>query len=390
MRTTLICLWLLNSLVHMISAGCSLYAPKHVTGYTGDSVVLPCYCTDGQAIRRTSVRWISFTVSPSIHIWTFPDEVDYRYRDRVVISEDTGNFSLHLSNLTQRDDGEYRCEADGQFRDITLTVKDPGCVLSEAGPKTITGFRGGSIILPCVCTDVQSKPEQVKWTADPVLLNTVIFPECNAPPNSPYRNRVQLLNSISPGNLSLRTSNLTLTDGGTYRCEVDSQYRDITLTIKDDQYITTVKDPCCVLSNSGPSTIIGYTGLSVLLPCACSNLQEKPEHVKWTADLGEQSTVLFPEHSTNDQEMTESTGVRQVYSTRTSLSQLKVHAVFFLILNPTPSLATPDSQFSYPVPVLISRRNLNMSNGLQILESRAQSYFQNILPTISINKECSC
>ncbi|KAJ8272752.1 hypothetical protein GJAV_G00093030 [Gymnothorax javanicus] len=51
MRTTLICLWLPNSLVHMIS-GCFLYAPEHVTGYTGDSVVLPCYCTGGQAVRR--------------------------------------------------------------------------------------------------------------------------------------------------------------------------------------------------------------------------------------------------------------------------------------------------------------------------------------------------
>ncbi|KAJ8273944.1 hypothetical protein GJAV_G00107260 [Gymnothorax javanicus] len=76
--------------------------------------------------------------------------------------------------------------------------------------------------------------------------------------------------------------------------------------------------------------------------------------------------------------------------TNTSLPQSKIHVVFFLILDPTPSLATPDSQFSCPVPVLISRGNLNMSNGLQILESRAQSYFQNILPTISINKECSC
>ncbi|KAJ8272726.1 hypothetical protein GJAV_G00092730 [Gymnothorax javanicus] len=66
--------------------------------------------------------------------------------------------------------------------------------------------------------------------------------------------------------MSLRISDLTLTDVGTYRCEVDSQYREITLTIKDEEYITTtVKGPLRVLSNSGPNTITGYTGLSVLL-----------------------------------------------------------------------------------------------------------------------------
>ncbi|KAJ8272724.1 hypothetical protein GJAV_G00092690 [Gymnothorax javanicus] len=114
MRTTLICLWLLYSLVHMIS-GCSLYAPKHVTGYTGGSVVLPCYCIYGWTVRRKSDRWISYAVSPEIHIWTNPDKVDYRYRDRVAISKEGGNFTLHLSHLTQRDDGEYRCEIQTVF-----------------------------------------------------------------------------------------------------------------------------------------------------------------------------------------------------------------------------------------------------------------------------------
>ncbi|KAJ8257168.1 hypothetical protein GJAV_G00182610 [Gymnothorax javanicus] len=234
MRTTLICLWLLNSLVHMTS-GCSLYAPKHVTGFTGGSVVLPCYCTDGGEIRKKSLRWVSFTDSPAIIIWTY-QKVDRCYRDRVAISEDTGIFSLHLSGLTQKDAGWYRCEADKLlYRDISLTVKDPGCVLSDTGAKTITGFRGGSITLPCACTDVQSKPEQVKWTAGRGLLNTVIFPQYKDPLNSHYRNRVKLLNSISPGNLSLRIYDLTLADMGTYRCEADGQYREITLIVKDGE-----------------------------------------------------------------------------------------------------------------------------------------------------------
>ncbi|KAJ8272730.1 hypothetical protein GJAV_G00092790 [Gymnothorax javanicus] len=229
MKRTLVYFSTVCSLINIIS-GCYLYAPEHVTGYTGGSAVLPCYCTDEPA---TSVRWFFFAASTLTYLWTYPDQMDHRYRDRAVIPGDTVNFPLNLQHLTQRDAGVYRCQADEQFRDITLTVKDPDCVLSEAGPKTITGFREGSIILPCVCTDVQSKPELVKWIADPVLLKTVIFPERNAPPNSPYRNRVQLLNSISPGNMSLRISGLTLTDEGKYRCEIDGQYREITLTVKD-------------------------------------------------------------------------------------------------------------------------------------------------------------
>ncbi|KAJ8272731.1 hypothetical protein GJAV_G00092800 [Gymnothorax javanicus] len=121
MKRTLVYFWMLCSLINIIS-GCSLYAPKHVTGYTRDSVALPCYCTDGQA-RQNFVRWIFLTASPRINIWTYPDQVDYRYRDRVVISEGTRIFSLHLSHLSQRDEGSYRCEADGQYKDITLSVK---------------------------------------------------------------------------------------------------------------------------------------------------------------------------------------------------------------------------------------------------------------------------
>ncbi|KAJ8268477.1 hypothetical protein COCON_G00136490, partial [Conger conger] len=191
--------------------GCSLSAPGGVTGYTGGSVVLSCFCTDGE--DNTGICQVAFQPGPSaITLWS-RGGVHNHYKDRALISDSPGNLSLRLSDLTLSDRGLYRCEVDGLFQDITLTVKEslkitqkPGCVFSDSGPIHITGFTGHSVVLPCACTDVQIKPEQIKWTAVTEQQSAVIFPP------RPSSGRVQLLDSVSPGNLSLRLSDLTLSD----------------------------------------------------------------------------------------------------------------------------------------------------------------------------------
>ncbi|XP_061112354.1 uncharacterized protein LOC133137947 [Conger conger] len=283
METMLVCVWLVSSLIQTIS-GCSLSAPGGVTGYTGGSVVLSCFCTSGGTIPG-SARWFFFPSSSVITVWS-PNELHNLYKDRVSISDFRGNLSLRLSDLTLSDGGRYRCSADGHHRDIILTVK--GCVFSDSGSIHITGFTGHSVVLPCACTDVQIKPKQIKWTADLGNQNTVIFPQGPTSGNDRYKNRVQLLDSFSPGNLSLRLSDLTLSDGGLFRCEADGLYRDIRLTVKG-----------CVFSDSGSIHITGSTGHSVVLPCACTDVQIKPKRIKWTADLGNQNTVIFPQGPTS-------------------------------------------------------------------------------------------
>ncbi|XP_035285921.1 hemicentin-1-like [Anguilla anguilla] len=265
-----------------VKEGCVLSdsEPIHITGLPGDSVVLPCACTDVQK-KPEQVKWTAHKGGQSTVI--FPPSVNdsYKHRVQVLDSISLGNLSLRLSDLTLSDEGTYRCEADGQHRDIRLTVK--GCVLSGSKPIDITGFTGGSVVLPCACTDVQRKPERFRWTAHPGDQNTVIFPQSPASVNDHYKHRVQVLDSISPGNLSLRLSDLTLSDEGDYRCEADGHYRDISLTVEG-----------CVLSDSEPIHITGFTGGSVVLPCACTDVQSKPERVRWTAHTGGQSTVIFP------------------------------------------------------------------------------------------------
>ncbi|KAJ8268482.1 hypothetical protein COCON_G00136540 [Conger conger] len=140
METKLVCVWLVITLIHTIS-GCSLSAPGGVTGYTGGSVVLSSFCTDGGTILRHT-RWVFQAGPSSIALWS-RGQVDGRYKDRALISDSRGNMSLHLSDLTLSDGGIYRCHTDGHYRDIKLTVK--GYVFSDSGPIHITGVRSGMI-----------------------------------------------------------------------------------------------------------------------------------------------------------------------------------------------------------------------------------------------------
>ena len=86
-----------------------------------------------------------------------------------------------------------------------------GCTLSDQGEVVeVEAQPGSSVLLPCACTNQETKPKSFRWTA----------------PNGReihwhYRGRAQLFHLTSaPGNLSLLLSDLTPEDQGVYRCEV--------------------------------------------------------------------------------------------------------------------------------------------------------------------------
>ncbi|XP_066532189.1 V-set and immunoglobulin domain-containing protein 1-like [Hoplias malabaricus] len=136
-----------------------------------------------------------------------------------------GNLSLLISHLTEEDGGMYICDVEGSgFRDIGLMVK--GCRL-DTGLVQITAQSGGSVLLPCYCTDLLTKPDTLKWQK----LDT--WEEVSSERDQ-YRNRVQLGDGQHPGNLSLLITHLTENDSGVYKCELTGKdYRDLTLTVED-------------------------------------------------------------------------------------------------------------------------------------------------------------
>ncbi|KAF5900313.1 polymeric immunoglobulin receptor-like, partial [Clarias magur] len=106
-----------------------------------------------------------------------------------------------------------------------------GCLLEGKGDmKLITAYTGDSVVLPCSCTDLHITPGTLIWRKYP---NVDDFVEIS-PESEQYKGRVQLFNAHSPGNLSLLISNLTVEDGGWYRCRIsNSNFKDISVEVKD-------------------------------------------------------------------------------------------------------------------------------------------------------------
>ncbi|XP_066533995.1 polymeric immunoglobulin receptor-like [Hoplias malabaricus] len=224
-----LCFYLL--LVLHVAEGCTLENHGNITeitAYTGESVLLPCYCTDTNSTpetfswRKNIGKTMFYLILPDV----FRGRNEYRGRVQLFNSHFPGNLSLLISHLTEEDRGSYECNVGGSGHTyISLTVK--GCSLEERGQTTrITAYKGGSVLLPCYCTELRAKPKRITWRK----YNT--WEEISTESDQ-YRGRVQLFNSHSPGNLSLLISHLTEEDGGRYWCDAgESGYRDIRLTVE--------------------------------------------------------------------------------------------------------------------------------------------------------------
>ncbi|XP_036418420.1 polymeric immunoglobulin receptor-like [Colossoma macropomum] len=242
--------------------GCSLSETqeKLIIRYPGQSVLLPCSCTD-QHTKPVSVKWE--------HVDSGGTEVSnetelYTGRVQMFNKNLPANLSLLISNLTEQDQGTYRCSINNkQFINISLSIK--GCTLSETQEKLIIRSPGESVLLSCSCTDQHTKPVSVKWehvdSGGTEVLNKMKL----------YRGRVHMFNKNLPANLSLLISNLTEQDQGIYRCSINNnQSINIRLSIKG-----------CTLSETQEKLIIRSPGESVLLSCSCTDQHSKPVSVKW-------------------------------------------------------------------------------------------------------------
>ncbi|KAF5900319.1 polymeric immunoglobulin receptor-like isoform X1, partial [Clarias magur] len=223
-----VCFLLLIIQLH-VTEGCKLESSgetKHITAYRGDSVLLPCFCTD---LNSTAVTftWKKYTNNGNVWIEISPESEQYRDKFQLVNDHSSGNLSLLISHLTVEDGGDYRCSVTESKKDVKLSVA--GCRLEgRGGEKSITAYTGDSVLLPCSCTDLHTTPVTVTWTK-----YTNVCVEIS-PESEQYKDRFRLVNNHSSGNLSLLISHLTVEDGGLYMCSVTGdEFRDVRLTVKE-------------------------------------------------------------------------------------------------------------------------------------------------------------
>ncbi|XP_067247357.1 polymeric immunoglobulin receptor-like isoform X2 [Chanodichthys erythropterus] len=217
------------------SSGCILSNERQtieITGYTDGSVVLPCSCAHPQSTVIT-FTW-QFHRSGRQWIKVFEDE---KYSGRRVLFNERSpqNLSLLISDLRQEDQGYYRCETK-QYTSIHLTVKGCDLVQSTKAVIEVTGYAGESVVLPCSCSELLAKPEQIQWMYYVGNTYKEIYP--NEKTES-HKNRVKLLNQTSPVNLSLHISALTTEDKGDYICSVSSQTVSYRLHVEEKPHIHT-------------------------------------------------------------------------------------------------------------------------------------------------------
>ncbi|XP_073712742.1 uncharacterized protein [Misgurnus anguillicaudatus] len=97
----------------------------------------------------------------------------------------------------------------------------------------VMGRSGESVVLPCYCKELKAKPQQLTWTYSS-LTQSNTTPEEIYPSEQSHGGKIKLLNKTSPGNLSLRLSDLTSQHEGNYKCSVKSQqYINIRLKVED-------------------------------------------------------------------------------------------------------------------------------------------------------------
>ncbi|XP_053501206.1 uncharacterized protein LOC128620317 isoform X2 [Ictalurus furcatus] len=101
-----------------------------------------------------------------------------------------------------------------------------GCALSGDKQVDITGHKGGSVLLPCSCSDLDTKTQKFTWWTYRTGPGTKVLNDEH------YRGRLQLFNHISPANLSLLISDLREEDAVDYWCSTEKEHRDIKLHVK--------------------------------------------------------------------------------------------------------------------------------------------------------------
>ncbi|XP_036418711.1 putative butyrophilin subfamily 2 member A3, partial [Colossoma macropomum] len=127
-----LCVFLLYSLLQE-SSGCTVERGigDTITKSAGDSVELPCSCTEQTKVDPQTVQWgftrnfIPGQYRAEHSVFPEDDSQNLRYRDRVqrLNQNKPGTVALIISHLTEEDEGTYLCGNNGKYnRAVTLQI----------------------------------------------------------------------------------------------------------------------------------------------------------------------------------------------------------------------------------------------------------------------------
>ncbi|KAF5895274.1 junctional adhesion molecule-like isoform X1, partial [Clarias magur] len=89
----------------------------------------------------------------------------------------------------------------------------------------IYGHSGGSVLLPCSCSHLNTKPQKLTWWTHRTGPATEVLNDEH------FSGRLKLFNNISPANLSLLISDLRVEDDTDYSCSTEEDQRHIRLHV---------------------------------------------------------------------------------------------------------------------------------------------------------------
>ncbi|XP_076872564.1 V-set and immunoglobulin domain-containing protein 1-like [Brachyhypopomus gauderio] len=238
-----VCVYLL--LVLHAADGCTLdhHSERGIVGYAGESVLLPCSCTN---THTRPERFIWEKHNTHTNTWDVISSESEQYRNRVQLgtAHSPGNLSLLISHLTEEDEGQYRCNIkENEYRYITLYVSVCKDVVNHL--TVVSGYVGGFVLLPCYCTQLLTNPKTLRWSFTDE--SNIIYPTDQT---NRYTGRIQLV--TAPGNFSLFIRGLTKEDWGEYRCMISSD-RVIQVKLK----VTEGRNPTSVDTDNSCPTVSG-------------------------------------------------------------------------------------------------------------------------------------
>uniref|UniRef100_A0A8C4DLY9 Ig-like domain-containing protein n=1 Tax=Dicentrarchus labrax TaxID=13489 RepID=A0A8C4DLY9_DICLA len=201
-----------------------------ITALAGDDVILPCHLEPPISVSDETVEWTRPDLDPKyVHVHTDgrfiykTQNPSYKFRTRVFMDGlMTGNVSMKISKVKVSDTGRYQCALPSLQKEasIQLIVRQSDMIGSD---KPVTVTVGDNVILPCYLEPpLDMTTETVEWKRDEEFVHVSQHEKDYLDlQDENFRGRTSLFyEEMIRGNISLKLTNVTELDAGSYTCNV--------------------------------------------------------------------------------------------------------------------------------------------------------------------------